>query len=490
VGALALASVSLSGAGNASKLSAAIQAGDRPAALALLKQPAEVLAADADGTTALHWAVRADDLDLSTRLVQAGANVKAANRYGVTPLSLAAVNGNAAMTALLLRNGADANQVVSRGQTVLMTAARTGNVEVVGALLEKGANVNARETQLGETALMWAASENHAAVVKALVARGAEVDARSTSLKFPKDRFGLEGVLTILPRGDWTALMYAARDGAPDAARALLDAGAQINAVDPDGTTPLVRAIWNSHYDTAKVLLDRGADPNLLDTAEMGALYAAVDVSSLGEIYGSPTRKVSDTATAIDIIKLVIAKGGKVDAKLKSAALQRQHTPGEPLLGAGTTPLMRAAKNGDSEAMKVLLAAGADPAMAQPNGTTVLMLAAGVGRGLGVFAKDYGTEADLLGAVQLLLDKQVNVNAATTNGMTALHFAAQAGLDTVVAALAKAGATLDAKDKNGRTPVDVALGVGGRGRAGGPPPIHTSTAELIKSLIAGKQVGG
>jgi ankyrin repeat protein len=490
VGALALASVSLSGAGNASKLSAAIQAGDRPAALALLKQPAEVLAADADGTTALHWAVRADDLDLSTRLVQAGANVKAANRYGVTPLSLAAVNGNAAMTALLLRNGADANQVVSRGQTVLMTAARTGNVEVVGALLEKGANVNARETQLGETALMWAASENHAAVVKALVARGAEVDARSTSLKFPKDRFGLEGVLTILPRGDWTALMYAARDGAPDAARALLDAGAQINATDPDGTTPLVRAIWNSHYDTAKVLLDRGADPNLLDTAEMGALYAAVDVSSLGEIYGSPTRKVSDTATAIDIIKLVIAKGGKVDAKLKSAALQRQHTPGEPLLGAGTTPLMRAAKNGDSEAMKVLLAAGADPAMAQPNGTTVLMLAAGVGRGLGVFAKDYGTEADLLGAVQLLLDKQVNVNAATTNGMTALHFAAQAGLDTVVAALAKAGATLDAKDKNGRTPVDVALGVGGRGRAGGPPPIHTSTAELIKSLIAGKQVGG
>jgi ankyrin repeat protein len=337
---------------------------------------------------------------------------------------------------------------------------------------------------------MWAASENHAAVVKALVAHGADVDARSTRITFPKDRFGLEGVLTILPRGDWTPLMYAARDGAPEATRALLDAGAAINSVDPDGTTPLVRAIWNSHYDTARVLLERGADPNLLDTSDMGALYAAVDMSSLGEIYGSPTRKVHDTATAIDIIKLVIAKGGKVDAKLKSPALQRQHTPGEPLLGAGTTPLMRAAKNGDSEAMKVLLAAGADPSMAQPNGTTVLMLAAGVGRGLGVFAKDYGTEADLLGAVELLLDKKVNVNAATNNGMTALHFAAQAGLDTVVAALAKAGATLDAKDKNGRTPVDVALGVGGRGRAGGPPPIHTSTAELIKKLMAGKQVGG
>ena len=68
----------------------------------------------------------------------------------------------------------------------------------------------------------------------------------------------------------------------------------------------------------------------------MAALYAAVDMSSLGEVYGIAGRaRVKDTATALDIIKLVIAKGGKVDAKLKSAALQRNHTPGEPLLGAG-----------------------------------------------------------------------------------------------------------------------------------------------------------
>jgi ankyrin repeat protein len=489
LGALAVASVSLSGAGGTSKLSAAIQSGDRATALALLKQRAEVAAVDADGTTPLHWAVRADDLDLSTRLVQAGANVKAINRYGVSPLSLAATNGHARMTAMLLRGGALANQVVWRGQTVLMTAARTGNPDVVQALIDGGADVNSQETQLGETALMWAASENHAAVVTLLLARGAEIEARSNPLTFPKDRFGLEGVLTILPRGHWTALMYAARDGAPDATRTLLDAGADINAVDPDGTTPLVRAIWNSHYDTAKVLLERGADPNLADTADMAALYAAVDMSSLGEVYGMPPRKVKDAATALDIIKLVIAKGGKVDAKLKSAALQRNHTPGEPQLGAGTTPLMRAARNGDSAAMRVLLAAGADASLAQPNGTTVLMLASGVGRGLGVFAKDYGTEADLLEGVKTLLAQKVNVNAANNNGLTALHYAAQGGLNTVVAELAKAGATLDAKDKNGRTPVDVALGVGGRGRAGGPPPVHTSTAELIKGLMAGRQVG-
>ena len=190
-----------------------------------------------------------------------------------------------------------------------------------------------------------------------------------------------------------------------------------------------MRAIWNSHYDTAKVLLERGADPNLADTADMAALYAAVDMSSLGEVYGSPPRKVKDRSTALDIVKLVIAKGGKVDAKLKSAALQRNHTPGEPLLGAGTTPLMRAARNGDYEAMRVLIAAGADASLAQPNGTTVLMLASGVGRGLGVFAKDYGTEADLLEGVKTVLAQKVNVNAANNNGLTALHYAAQAGLD-------------------------------------------------------------
>jgi hypothetical protein len=204
-----------------------------------------------------------------------------------------------------------------------MTAARTGNADVVAALLDRGAIINAQESQLGETALMWAASENHAAVVKLLTARGADVNLRSNALSFPKDRFP-RGVLTILPRGNWTALMYAARDGAPDATAALLDAGAEINATDPDGTTPLVRAIWNSHYDTAKVLLDRGADPNLADTADMAALYAAVDMSSLGEVYGSPPRKVKDTAPR-STSSLVIAKGGKVDAKLKSAALQRPH---------------------------------------------------------------------------------------------------------------------------------------------------------------------
>ena len=465
-------------------LSQAIQAGDDRLVRALMARPAEVKAADADGTTPLHWAVRADNLALTTALLKAGAKAHVANRYGVSPLSLAAVNGNVAIVDRLLAAGAQAQAVVSRGQTVLMTAARAGNPEVVARLIDKGADVNAREDQQGETALMWAASENHAAVVRLLASRGADVKARSKALSFPKDRFGLEGVLTILPRGNWTPLMYAARDGATDAAQALVAAGAEVNAADPDGTTPLVRAIWNAHYDTARALLAAGADPNLVDSSGMGALYAAVDMSSLGEVYGMPPRKVKDVTTPIDLAKLLIEKGSRVDARLTAAALQRNHTPGEPLLGIGTTPLMRAARNGDFAMMKVLVAAGADASLVQPNGTTVLMLASGVGRGLGVFAKDVGTEADLLEGAKVVLARGVDVNAQNTNGLTALHYAAQAGLDSVVRELARHGARLDTKDKQGRMPVDVAMGVGNRGRAGGPPAVFPQTAALLKELSA------
>jgi ankyrin repeat protein len=482
---VALLSVaSLSAGPRESSLSEAIQAGDRQAIQKLLKDPAAVKATEADGTTPLHWAVRADDMETSKALLNAGANASAANRYGVTPLSLAAVNGNAALIEALLAAGASANTVVSKGQTVLMTAARTGNPAAARVLIEHGADVNARESQLGETALMWAASENQAEVVTLLASRGADINARSSTIQFPKDRFGLEGVLTILPHGNWTPLMYAARDGGVDAARALAKAGAEVNATDPDGTTALILAIMNAHYDTANAILEAGADPNITDKAGMAALYAAVDMSSLGEVYGMPPRKVNDTLKPTDVMSRLIAKGAVVDALLKSPTLQRNHTPGEGQLGAGTTPLMRAARNGDFAAMQILLAAGADPTLKQPRGTTALMMASGLGRGLGVFAKDYGTEADLRQAVELLVERNVDVNASTDDGITAIHLAAQGGLDSIVRVLAKAGARLDVKDKRGRTPVDMAMGVGGRGRAGGPPPVYERTAKLLKELGA------
>ncbi len=464
----------------------AVKAGDHAAIHSILATPqgkASVNTTEADGTAPLHWAVRGEDLETAKQLMDAGANVNAVNRYGVSPLSLAASNANGDMVEALLKAGADATTVIKEGETVLMAAARTGNPKAVQALIERGAVVDARESRMGETALMWAAAENHPEAAKLLIQHGADVNALTSDLKFPKDRFGLEGVLTILPHGHWTPLMYAARQGSLDAAKVLVDAGADKNARDPDLSTPAIIATINGHYDVAAMLVERGADPNLTDTSGMAVLYGAVDMNTPAEIYGRPNRKSTSTLTALDLMKVLLAHGANVNAQLRSATVQRAHTPGDGLLGAGATPLMRAARTGDAAAMRILLEHGADPAMTTNNHTTALMFAAGNGRGTGVFQKDIGTERDLFDATTVLVERGVDVNAANDNGQTAMHFAAQVS-DDIVRYLAAHGAVLDAKDKQGHTPVDLALGIGARGRAGGPPPVRQQTAALLRELIA------
>ena len=480
-----LAALALTAPLHQTRLTEALKSGDRKAVQSLLKQGANVNTADPDGTTPLQWAVRSDNIDTVEMLLRAGANPRAANRYGITPLSLAAGNGNPAILERLLKAGADPATPAPGGQTILMIAARTGNAECVKLLLAHGLDVNTREPLYGETALMWAAAGNHAEAVRALIRRGAEVNARTAELQYPQDRFGLEGVLTILPHGSWTALMYAGREGSLDAARALAEGGADLNLTDPDGTTALVLAIINGHFDTAALLLDKGADPNIADTAGMAALYAAVDMNTLGEVYGRPPRPSRDKLNALDLMGILLRHGANPNAQLKSPTLQRAHTPGESTLAEGSTSLMRAAKNGDAAAMRLLLDHGADPSIVQKNHTTALMLAAGLGRGQGVFAKDYATDREMLEAVKVLVARGVDVNAVNDNGQTAMHLAVRVS-DDIVRYLAANGAALNVKDKQGRTPLDAALGMGVRGRAGGPVEKREATAELLRQLMASK----
>jgi ankyrin repeat protein len=486
-----LCALTLTSLGSAASLIDAVQSGDREAVRSFVKKHVDVNIAENDGTTPLHWAARADDLETATLLIHAGANVKAATRTGVTPLWLATMNRNAAMADALLNAGADANASLPSGETLLMTAAKTGNPALVESLIDHGAQVNAREPQFGENALMIAAAENQARIIRVLLDHGAEVNGRSAEMSYPKDRFGLEGVVTILAHGSWTPLMYAAREGSLDAARALCDAHAEVDAKDPDGTTAELLAITNGHFDTAALLIEKGTNTNLADSAGMAPLYAAVDMNTLGEIFGRPGRVSHDKLSASDLAKLLLEHGADPNAGLKGPALQRAHTPGEPTLNAGATPLARAARAGDVPAIELLLAHGAQVNLALKNGTTPLMFASGLGRGVSAFAVDYGTEADLLAAEKVLLDHGADINAISGAGQTAIHFAAQAAdanfpqpSDDLVKFLASRGAKLDVVDKQGRSPIEMAEGKGLRGRAGGPVKPREGTIKLLRELIA------
>ena len=438
----------------------AVKSGDAQQLSVLLRQHADSNAADPDGTTALHWAVHADDLASVRLLIRAGADVRSRTRDGVAAVTLAAMNGSAAMIETLLEAGADANTALPEGETVLMTAAHAGSVAVVRALLSHGANVNAKEGWLGETALMMAAAENHGDVVAALIDAGADLEARSNRTNLPTLEWGVGGMsTTVLPRGYWTASMFAARQGAIDAARVLADRGADLDQVDPDGTSALVFAIINAHYDVAAMLIEHGADSNVADASGMAALYATVDMNTLPWMHNRPPSKPTGTLTPIDVIKLLLAHGADPNARLKAPVLQKHHDAGDRNLGEGSTPLMRAAKAGDAAAMRVLLAAGADPTFVQKNGTNALMIAGGVGRGnAGSYGRMSGSAEEAIEAVTILLEAGMDIDAANAEGQTALHGAA-GRVDDVTALiqfLVDRGANPQAKNKRGQRPLDVA----------------------------------
>jgi len=448
---------------------------------------ADLNAPSADGTTPLHLAVRADDLAKVNKLLAAGADAKAANRYGVTPLYLACQNANAAIIERLLKAGVDPNAVTTEGETALMTVARTGVVEAARVLLDHGAKVDAREEWHGQTALMWAVDEQHPAMVKELIAHGADVNAVSNINKWerqvtsePRDKW--------LPLGGLTPLLFAARQGCVECANVLLEGGAKINTTDPDGISPVLLAIINGHYDVAGFLLNKGADPNLADDTGRTALFSAVDFNTMPADNRPPPKVIDNQISSMDLIQLLLDKGANVNAQLKKQQPYRAKLDrgDDTMLTTGTTPLLRAAKAADIPAMRLLLARGADPKLATRAGITPLMAAAGLGSKEEDSTGRFKTEEEAIEAIQLCLDAGVDINAANGQGQTALHAAALKGYDKVVQFLADHGANLSVKDRQGKTPLDAALGLAGGsgGFDGSRKDVHESTAELLKKLIA------
>ena len=462
----------------------AAQRRDWQALRALAGQRSDLNAPQTDGTTALQWAAHWNDVDAVKLLLSSGADPKVANRYGVTPLSEAAAAGNAAIIEMLLQAGADPKTVTTAdGETVLMIAARTGHVEAVKILLARGADANAKESYRGQTALMWAAAERHADVVKLLLARGADWKIQSLAHETNIPKLSAASSVTPMARGGLTAFHFAAREGDIETGRVMLDAGVDINQVDVDGTSGLVVSILNKRYSYAKFLLDRGADPNIADSRGRAALYAAIDMRNQ-DYSALPAHTEDDPLPNLDLIKVLLARGANPNAQLTKALPGRSGMDaGDTTLGPGSTPFMRAARAGDSLAMHALLEYGADPALATKDGNTALQFAAGVGYR---DKNTKGSESEALEALKLTVGLGLDINRENDRGETALHGAASRGADTLVQYLADQGVSLNAKTKQGLTPLDFAMG---KNVITQLPVPHNSTVALIRKLggVEGKE---
>ena len=472
---LLTAAASAAATGPSTALIDAARRGDAAAVRALVHEKSlDVNAMGADGATALQWAVQRDDVSMVEMLLRAGANARVVNPYGVAPLGIAAVNGNPATLRLLLDAGADPNAGLSGGETAVMTAARTGTLEPLKLLVSHGANVNARDAR-GQTALMWAAARNNADVVRVLIEAGADFKVRTNNP--PKGRTAEMSVFSSPPPTGFTALLFAVRAGSIEATKALLDAGADVNDMLSDGESALVVATANAHWELADVLLDRGADPNAAG-AGWNALHQTVR-SRRPNLGYTPGPVPTGSLDSINVVKKMIARGVKVNARMTKNGMKDGQRNRVNRLGA--TAFFLAAKTTDFEVMKVLADAGADARIPSADGTTPLMVAAGlamwyVGEDAGSLA---GQEDEVLEAVKLCVAMGSDANAANAAGETPMHGAAFRGVNAVVEFLVEQGARLDPRDVRGWTPFTVANGIS----YGDVFKQQPQTAKLLETLM-------
>ena len=490
--ALLLLTVAGAAAGRSGPLAEAVKAGDLEAVRTLLQQEVDVNAPEPDGATALHWAAHQGDLTAVDLLLGAGAVAAAANHFGVTPLSLAAANGHTAVVERLLAGGVDPDTALAGGETALMTAARAGRMGAVRALLAHGADVNAHEQTRHQTALMWAAAEGHADVVRALIGAGADIQAvsRGPSLPFGDgDGDGssvYDSYKRIAPRVDtFTPVQFAVQAGRIEAAQVLLDAGASLEDTTPQGMPLLTLAIANAHFELAALLAERGADVNA-DGIGFTPLHQLVRMRTLN-IGQFPHPVPTGRVTSFELAKTLLEHGAAVDAR----NTQRWQDGFRGKFTLGATPFLVAAKGGDARMMQLLADHGADPLAVDANGTTAVMLAAGVG--MINPNEDNGTDADALEALRLAVALGGDVNAWNVYGDTALHGAVFRTTTDAIEYLAANGARLDVRNKcatafcpssgdppedAGRTPLEIA--VNGIGMLGGYRP---EAAAVLRELM-------
>jgi len=462
----------------------------------LIKERADVNALANDGSTALLWAAFHSNAEMTKDLLAAGATVDIANRYGVTPLLQASRNGDVEIMQVLLDAGANPTRWHPEGETPLMAASRTGRVDAVKLLLDHGSFVNAVDPFEEQTALMWASAEGHVEVVKTLLA--AKADPNLTAhVSLLTQRKNADHA-----SGGFTALMFAARNGHTEVVKALMAGGADPKLTNADGATATVIAIVNDRFDLAKELLDLGADPN------DGALYFAVDMhdatTDMRAHDGSRLQPDHpNNLTALGLVKVLLDLGADANKPFVGTLHSTTLCCAAAVKSA---PFYRAATAADVEVLKLLLAKGAkidwSPSLIKTEATPGRGGAAGGGRGGGTadytplmvamkggmgasFAAGPGFSRlvappfrepgvrDPLEAVKVLLAAGADPNTKASDGSTPVHQAVQAQQVPMIRTLVAAGAKLDVANKDKLT----ALGLAEKIKNTPAPPSTTNKEE-------------
>jgi len=435
----------------------------------LIAAGSDVNAPEADGTSALLWAAHQGSPELVSLLLEAGADPNAANSFGVTPLLEASRYGDVATIRALLDGGADVRAAAREGETPLMAAARAGSLEAVNLLIERGADVNATESLWDQTALMWAAAEGHVDVVGALLdhgadpnakARASELSTRSTRADYPSGGFtalhwavrnGDEAVVRRLVEGGAdlnitnadgaTPMMLAIVNDRFDLAAKLVELGADANdgslyyAMEMRDATTDWRARDGSRLradhpneltalDLARVLLEAGADPDKPVSVQMHNSSMCCDPKA----NATPFYRAA-VAADVEALRLMLDYDPDfawVPSSIKTGPRQPGDTGGKTALMVamnggkgvgmaggpgdireGTAPPFREVSNRNPvDAVKLLLAAGADPDAKTPDGDTALHLAAFAGK---------------LDIVRALVEGGADMNVKDAAGKTALQ---------------------------------------------------------------------